>query len=237
VRVSRFRPSRSISSSQTNEPPFTSFFERQKLREERDRGRRRIIIASIIVHVLVFGTLAILAALNVDELFSTNVTVSVASMVEDEEGALVSGAAVKNKPRVPRTNAESVTGLHLRVSGSDVIAVSVPVVAGTMDPAVVRYLRVLQTEVLEPVLRYPVALRAVALRATLTLRLAIGRDGKVVEASIKPPCPHEGLCEAVLASVAHLGSLGIHDGALGDPWYVSVPIEFAYPGLPGNPNR
>jgi|GEM_PF-3097472 len=230
--VPRVRPSRSISSSRTNEPPFSSFFERQKFRDERDRGRRRIIIASIVVHVLVFGTLAILSALNVDELFSTNVTVSVASMVEGEDGVLVSGTAAKNKPRVPRTNAESVTGLHLRVSRSAVTAVSVPVVTGTIDPAAARYLQALQVDVLTPVLRYPDALRSRAVLATLTLRLAIAPDGKVVESSIKPPCPHDRLCEAVLASVAHLGDLKPHDGALGDPWYVSVPIEFSSPGTP-----
>ncbi len=182
------------------------------------------------VHVLVFGALAILSALNVDELFSTNVTVSVASMVEDEEGALVSGTPAKSKPRVPRTNAESVTGLHLRVTRSGVMALSVPVVAGSMDPTAVRYLQRLQVDVLAPVLRYPDALGMGALRATLTLRLAIARDGKVVESSIKPPCPHDGLCETVLSAVAHLGSLSPHEGALGNPWYVSVPIEFSSAG-------
>lgn len=224
----RFRSFRSQpSASQTNEPPFTSFFERQKFREERDRSRRRIIVASIVVHVLVFGTLAVMSAFNVDELYSTNVTVGVASTAEDETGIIVSGDSKGRKPRIPRTNAEAVTGLHLRVTPAGVNAISVPVLPHSVGPAAARYLQSLQLNALSPVLRFPEKLGGNSLRATLTLRLAIGEDGKVVESTIKPPCPDDRLCEALLSDVTRLGPLNPHDGSLGKPWHVSVPVEFS----------
>jgi hypothetical protein len=168
-----------------------------------------------------------MSAYNVDELFSTNVTVGVASTVEDETGALVSGQAQGRKPRVLRTNAESVTGLHLRVTPDGVAAVSVPVLPNTVSPEAARYLQNLQVKALSPVLRYPERLGLDRLRATLTLRLAIAEDGKIMESAIKPPCPHDRLCEALLADVTRMGPLSPHDGTLGQPWQVSVPVEFS----------
>jgi hypothetical protein len=55
--------------------PFQGFFEREQLRRERGRYTRKIVLASILVHVVVFAALAIWALWRVDELFGPSVEV------------------------------------------------------------------------------------------------------------------------------------------------------------------
>lgn len=57
--------------------PFASFFEREALRRERRKYHRRVIVVSLLLHVFVFGGIAIYSALHVDELRGPAVDVKV----------------------------------------------------------------------------------------------------------------------------------------------------------------
>lgn len=57
--------------------PFQGFFEREQLRRERGRYTRKILLASIAVHVVVFAALGAWALWRTDELFGPSVEVKV----------------------------------------------------------------------------------------------------------------------------------------------------------------
>jgi hypothetical protein len=70
----RSRPRRR-SKADPNQAPFSDFLERDALRESRERGRRRTLMISLAVHVLVFASLLIYSVLQVDELTGPSVEV------------------------------------------------------------------------------------------------------------------------------------------------------------------
>ena len=74
-------------------PPFTGYLERDALRKSRELGRRRTLVISIAVHVLVFASLLVYSLFQVDELWAPSVEVKVFS-----PGKLPAGV---NKPRPP----------------------------------------------------------------------------------------------------------------------------------------
>ena len=58
---------------------FTSFLERDAMRERRRRSRRRTLVVSVLVHVVALGTLVFLSFWQVDELWSPSVEVKMFS--------------------------------------------------------------------------------------------------------------------------------------------------------------
>jgi hypothetical protein len=62
-----------------NHPPFTGYLERDALRKARDKGRRRTLVISVAVHVVVFAGLLVYSLFQVDELWSPSVEVKVFS--------------------------------------------------------------------------------------------------------------------------------------------------------------
>jgi hypothetical protein len=76
-----------------NQPPFSGYLERDALRKSRQLGRRRTLVISIAVHVLVFGGLLVYSLFQVDELWAPSVEVKVFS-----PGKLPAGVS---KPRPP----------------------------------------------------------------------------------------------------------------------------------------
>jgi hypothetical protein len=67
------------SKADPNAAPFASFFERDALRENRERGRRRTLLISLGVHVVVFAGLLVYSLLQIDELSGPSVEVKVFS--------------------------------------------------------------------------------------------------------------------------------------------------------------
>jgi hypothetical protein len=70
----RTRPQRR-SKADPNLPPFSDFLERDAVREGRERGRRRTLLISLGVHVLVFAGLLVYSLMQVDELTGPSVEV------------------------------------------------------------------------------------------------------------------------------------------------------------------
>jgi hypothetical protein len=70
----RGRPQRR-SKADPNQPPFSGFLERDAAREGRERGRRRTLLISLGVHVLVFAGLLVYSLMQVDELTGPSVEV------------------------------------------------------------------------------------------------------------------------------------------------------------------
>jgi hypothetical protein len=63
------------SAADPNHSPFSSFLERDTLRETRKRGRKWTIIVSVGVHVLAFVAVLLYSMFDIDELFSPSVEV------------------------------------------------------------------------------------------------------------------------------------------------------------------
>jgi hypothetical protein len=62
-----------------NQPPFSGYLERDALRQSRGKGRRRTLVISITIHVVVFGSLLLYSLFQVDELWAPSVEVKVFS--------------------------------------------------------------------------------------------------------------------------------------------------------------
>ncbi len=82
-------------------PPFSSFFERDALRERRDRSRRVTLIVSIGVHVAAVLGLIFYSVLHVDELIGPSVEVKMFTPAKRDALKLGSGADHKNDPNRP----------------------------------------------------------------------------------------------------------------------------------------
>ena len=59
------------------EAPFRSFLDRDSLRQARQRGRKRTLIISAAIHVVVFASLLVYSLFDVEELMSPTVEVKV----------------------------------------------------------------------------------------------------------------------------------------------------------------
>jgi hypothetical protein len=70
-----------------NHPPFSSFLERDAVREKRDRSRRWTLIVSIGVHVAALIGLLFYSIFHVDELFGPSVEVKMFSPAKMNSGA------------------------------------------------------------------------------------------------------------------------------------------------------
>jgi hypothetical protein len=62
-----------------SQPPFSGYLERDALRQSRGKGRRRTLVISIAVHVVVFASLLVHSLFQVDELWAPSVEVKVFS--------------------------------------------------------------------------------------------------------------------------------------------------------------
>jgi hypothetical protein len=60
-----------------NQAPFSGYLERDALRQSRGKGRRRTLVISIAIHVVVFGSLLVYSLFQVDELWAPSVEVKV----------------------------------------------------------------------------------------------------------------------------------------------------------------
>ncbi len=63
--------------AQRHQAPFVGFFERDALRQDRRRGRRRTVIVSLAIHGVVLGALVGYSVWHVDELWGPSVKVKV----------------------------------------------------------------------------------------------------------------------------------------------------------------
>ena len=57
--------------------PFSDFIARDELRQARTRSRRRTIVISVVIHVVVFGGLLAYSIFDIDDLWGTAVEVKV----------------------------------------------------------------------------------------------------------------------------------------------------------------
>jgi hypothetical protein len=69
-----------------DQPPFSTFFERDAVREKRDRSRRWTLIVSVAVHVAAVMGLLFYSLFHVDELLSPSVEVKVFSPAKLSSG-------------------------------------------------------------------------------------------------------------------------------------------------------
>lgn len=69
------RPPRAALRGRASGPAFENFFERDASRARRRRGRNRIIVASVAIHVIAFTLLLVLSFWEVDELPGPSVDV------------------------------------------------------------------------------------------------------------------------------------------------------------------
>jgi len=76
----------------SGEPAFSSFLERDALREKRRRSRRNTLIVSLLVHSLALAAVVVYSMWDVDELWGPQVKVKVYSRSSAPPAALVAPA-------------------------------------------------------------------------------------------------------------------------------------------------
>lgn len=215
----RMRAKARAGASAGGDAPFASFLERHKEREQRDRRKRRIFLASLAVHVVVFSIVFLLSAWKVDELFGRRVEVSVVPASQDD------GPGVDGKPKHANpTNVSRALGVRLVVTPTG--ARTEP--RGDTSPVSPEVLQKLQPLVLIkllPSLKYPEQARSQQLRGAVTVLVDVDDDGKATALDVKLPCSNALLCEATKAAVAQLSgwpraSLGVRS--------FSIPVDYRF---------
>jgi len=176
--------------------PFASFIERHEDRERRARGKRRMLLISVGVHILVFGLVWLFSAWQVDELFGRRVEVSLLQQPPDP------GPDGKPKHKDPM-NIGRALGVHLIVTPAG--AKTVPRTDGV--PAPDKLGLELQRGVLPQLLsslHYPSDGKPLKLRAGVSVLVEVDDDGRVTQLDIKKPCANELLCLATKTAVAQI---------------------------------
>ncbi|MDX2021888.1 MAG: energy transducer TonB [Deltaproteobacteria bacterium] len=215
----RMRAKARKSSLPGSDGPFASFLERHKEREQRERRKRRIFLASLAVHVVVFSVVFLLSAWKVDELFGRRVEVSVVPASQGE------GQGADGKPKHTNpTNISRALGLRLVVtpggSRTEPRGDTSPV-----SPEVLQQLQPLVLNKLLPALTYPALAKDQQLRGAVTVLVDVDDAGKATALDVKLPCSNTLLCQATKDAVAQLkgwpsASLGVRSFA--------VPVDYRF---------
>ena len=176
--------------------PFASFMERHKDREHRARGKRRMLLISLGVHIAVFGMVWLFSAWQVDELFGRRVEVRLSQQAPEP------GPDGKQKHKDP-ANIGRALGIHLVVTPTG--AKTEPRTDGI--PAIGGLSMALAPTVLPQLLaslRYPLQAQQLKLRASVSVLVDVDDEGKITQLDIKMPCANELLCVATKTAVAQI---------------------------------
>lgn len=79
-------------SQRSNEPAFSSFLERDALREKRRKSRRNTLVISLLVHGLALAAVVVYSMWDVEELWGPQVKVKVYSRAKAPPAALLNPA-------------------------------------------------------------------------------------------------------------------------------------------------
>ncbi len=199
--------------------PFASFLERHEERQRKSRNKRRMLIVSVAVHVVVFGLLLLLSAWKVEELFF-GTTVEVKLEVPNEE------VDAEGKPkRLPRTNLGRAVGLRFVVTPAGAHTLPrtdlEPVALDLRD----RWQATLSQKLL-PALQYPVDAKPLRLRGSVTVLFDINEQGQAQAISVKAPCQHPFLCAASQAAVAAVPKWPVPSASGPHAYALSVDFRF-----------
>ena len=202
-----------------NDAPFAGFLERHKEREQRDRRKRRILLASLALHILVFGGLFLFSAWNVDELFGRRVEVSVVPASQND-GPGADGKAKHSDP----INVSRALGVRLVVTPAGTRAEARPDTS-SVSPELLQRLQPLILNKLLPSLAYPALARDQRLRGAVTVLVDVDEEGNTTAVDVKLPCSNTLLCQVTKTAVGKLhgwpsASLGVRSFA--------VPVDYRF---------
>lgn len=200
--------------------PFASFLERHEERQRKSRNKRRMLIVSVAVHVVVFGLLLLLSAWKVEELF-LGTTVEVKMLEASGEDADAEG-----KPkRLARTNLGRAVGLRFVVTPAG--AHTLPRTdLETVSPNLRDQWQATLSQDLLPALQYPADAKPLRLRGSVTVLFEIDDQGKAQAINTKAPCQHPLLCAASQAAVAAVAKWPVPSAAGPHAYALSVDFRF-----------